>query len=211
MNIENNGKSLEERLGKVSSEKCKEKISKNSKERNSVKCLKKFYGMTWEEKYGKKKSIEMKEYASRNCKLIPKFGKDNHQFGKPAHKLSGTGVKGYYKDIFFRSLLEASFIHNLFQNNIEFENGELKKYAIVYNFDDRKRTYYSDFVVGDVLYEVKPKALINTRQNIAKADAAKIWCMKNNKQYKIITEEEINRLNESEINEMIMKGDIKLI
>ena len=153
----------------------------------------------------------MKEYARRNCRLRPKFGKDNHQFGKPAHKLSGSGVKGYYRDVYFRSLLEASFIHFLFQNNLKFENGELKKYAMTYILDDKERTYYSDFVVHDILYEVKPKSLVNTRQNIAKANAAKTWCMKNNKQYKIITENEICRLNESEINEMIKKGDIKLI
>lgn len=210
-NKNSKNKTLEERLGVEKAQKTKEKISKASIERRCINSISHMWGMTWDEKFGKDKADAMRKFSSENCNLKPKFGKDNPQFGKPAHKLSGKGTKGYYLDIYFRSLLEASFIHYLISNNISFENGECKKYAIPYIFEGRERNYFSDFIVGDTIYEIKPKSLWKTWQNCAKFDAAREWCMKNNKKYIIMSEYDFHQLTQVEIDTFISEGKIKLI
>lgn len=210
-NKSNIGKSLEERIGYDKAQNAKIRLSEKSLLNDSVKSLRKFYGMTWEEKFGKEKSDAMKENHSKNCHFIPKFGKDNPQFGKPAHKLSGNGTKGYYNNIYFRSLLEAAFIRKLINENIIFENGELKKYAIPYIFEGRQRNYFSDFITDKYVYEIKPKSLLNTEQNRVKFEAAKYWCMNNNKEYILMTEYDFPQFTQLEIDTLILEGIIKLL
>lgn len=210
-NRSNKGKSLCDRLGLDKANVTKAKISQTSKDRDSVKSLRKFYGMTWNEKFGREKADKMREVASKNCKFVPKFGPDNRQFGKPAHKLAGKGTKGYYRGIYFRSLLEASFIRHLQNNNIQFENGELRKYAILYVFEGRQRNYFSDFVTADAVYEIKPKSLLKTAINCVKFEAARIWCMNNNKKYIIKCEDDFSQIKQSELDVMIAEGTIELI
>jgi len=205
------GKSYEELFGIDKAILIKRKLSETSKNRDSIKNLRRFYGLSWEEKYGKEKADALKEHLRQNCKLVPKFGKDNPHFGKPAHKLSGKGTKGYYNDIFFRSLLEASFIHYLFNAGITFENGELEKYKIPYTFEGTQRNYFSDFVTEEYVFEIKPKSLLKTPQNCAKFKAAEIWSKNMNKQYKIMTEDDYHQLSQTEIENLKKEGILRLV
>ena len=204
------GKSLEERLGFENSVKVKEKSRKYAIDNNISKRLKNFTGITWEEKYGKEKSEYLKTKFRLNHVLKPMYGSDNYQWGKPAHKLSGKGTKGYYNEIYFRSLMEASFIVNFLEkNNIKFENGELKKYGFKYTYEGRERNYFCDFVADNTFYEIKPKALHNTMQNIAKWESAQKWCSENDKTFKVYSEFDFDILTQSEID--ILKECGKLI
>jgi uncharacterized protein YlaI len=205
------GKTLIERLGPEKAAATKEKIGKHSISTKSLKGLVKFYGMTWEEKFGKERADLMKIAASKNCILRGKFGADNPQFGKPAHKLSGRGCKGHYRGTFFRSILEASYMHYMHLNNIKFENGELKKYAIPYVLNGRPRNYFCDFIIDGHYYEIKPKALLTTEQNRAKFEAATIWCAERGVTYNVRSEEDFHRLTTLEVDSLKNDGILTLL
>jgi hypothetical protein len=53
---------------------------------------------------------------------------------------------------------------------IAFENGETM--TIPYEFMGRKRTYRPDFIIGDTVYELKPKKLMKSAVILAKKEAA---------------------------------------
>jgi len=126
----------------------------------------------WIDKYGEEKAREL---YSTHCKKLSLKGSKNGMYGKPAPQGSGNGWSGWYKDWYFRSIRELSFVINyLEKNNLEWETGELKKYRVEwYDYRGVKRNYYPDFVVGNIVYECKPKRLWNTPTIKAKTEAAK--------------------------------------
>lgn len=206
------GKTLEERLGMDIANKIKASSKKYAIDNNISDRLIKFRGMSWEEKFGKSKSDELKIKFRESNILKPMYGSDNYQWKKPAHKLSGKGTKGYYNNTYFRSLMEASFIVNFLEKyNMVFESGELKKYAFKYNFEGRYRNYFCDFVSNDIFYEIKPKSLHNSLQNISKWDAAKKWCDENNKIFKIYSEYDFDLLTQADIDNLKNCGKLTLI
>lgn len=159
--------------------KWKKNISSNGKSNG-------MYGKTvyevWEAKYGKeeadKKLSELKKKLS-----ISSSGKNNGMYGKPSPMKSGNGWKGWLDDVYFRSLLELSFLHNLIENKISYINGEKSEYCIDYLINKEKRTYYPDYIVGNKMYEIKPEKLWNNKFIILKRKAAEKWCLKNNMLY----------------------------
>jgi hypothetical protein len=170
---------------------------------------------TYEEIYGIEKSLQIKNKLSQSGKgkhsmLI---GPRNPQYGKPAHKLSGKSSKGYYKDIFFRSIYELSFIINVLEkNNITWETGELKKHIIPYvTKQGVKRNYFPDFITEKEIIEIKPASLINTEQNISKQQAAKIFAKQINKEYNVYTEKDFDLLKQNEIDSLLIQKKIKFI
>lgn len=205
------GKSLEDRLGVEKAKQVKQKIGKFSRDNHSSKCLEKFYKMNWDEKYGKERADRMREHAKTHNNLVPKYGKDNPQFGKPAHKKSGRGISGYYKGYFFRSLLEASFIHHMVTSNIKFENGEKRKYAIPYIFDGRNRNYFCDFVIDGDYYEIKPSKLLTYPQNIEKFKYAETHCNNKGVSFFVKTEKDFNILPKKELDFLVKDGLISLL
>lgn len=213
-NISNTGISLFERLGediaRQSIERRKQTILKN--EENGIFISRPGNTKTWIERYGEEEAARKKEWLRYNNKLVPKFGEDNPQWGKPAHKLSGKGIKGYYNGVFFRSLMEASFIINFLEkNNLKYENGELRKFAIPYIFEGRKRNYFCDYVVENNYYEIKPLALHTQPRNVAKWDAAKMWCEKNLKTFKIFSEQDFTILSREDVDKLKISGNIILL
>ena len=73
-------------------------------------------------------------------------------------------------------------------------NFQYEPICIRYNYKGRKRNYYPDFLVrmkdGDILiYEVKPKKLMNYGKNKPKAASGRRFCKKMGWEYKIITED----------------------
>jgi hypothetical protein len=211
-NKNNKGKHIEEILGSEKGRLFRDNKRKYATENNIKNYFKSKAGLSWEELYGKKKADSMKQHHKNICKLKPMYGIENYQFGKPAHKLSGKGTKGYYKGTYFRSLMEVSFIINyLEKNNLIFENGELKKYSFKYIHNGRSRNYFCDFVVDDTFYEIKPKSLHDTIQNIDKWEAAQSWCKSNNKIFKVFSEKDYEQLSQNTIDSLIQENKLILI
>lgn len=146
-------------------------------------------GKKLEQIYGEEKSKEIKQKLSDKSS-----GENNPMFGKPAPKRSGNGWSGYYKDHYFRSMLELHYLIYLIDNNIQFESGEKRKHAIQYKINEVTRNYFPDYylLTTDEYIELKPKKLINSYQNKLKFDAAK---NKLKNKFKIITDEEIVKID----------------
>ena len=211
-NLDNFGISYEEKYGKEKADLMKKVKRKYAIDNKLSERFIPYSKMSWDELYGKEKADIMRENHRKKCKLKPKYGEDNPQWGKPAHKLSGKGIKGYYNGSYFRSLMEASFIIKYLEpNNIIFENGELKKYSIPYIYEGNPRNYFCDFVADGVFYEIKPKALHKNIKNIAKWDAAKIWCGERGYEFKIFSEFDYDKLTQEEIDNLIKDGKLVLI
>ena len=73
-------------------------------------------------------------------------------------------------------------------------NFQYEAICIRYNYKGGKRNYYPDFLVrmknGSVLmYEVKPKKLVDYGKNKPKAASGRRFCRKMGWKYKIITED----------------------
>jgi len=148
---------------------------------------KSFYDF-WVKKYGKieadKKMIEFKLKQS-----IQKRGSKNNMYGKPSPKGCGNGWSGWYNGWFFRSMIELSYMVNVIERfNLEWENGELKKYKIPYIDENNvQKNYFPDFVINDkYIVECKPKRLWNYSKNIRKKEGALVFCKENNLIYKMV-------------------------
>ena len=134
-------------------------------------------------------------------------------YGKPSPQGSGNGWSGWYKGWFFRSLLELSYMINVIEKNgWKWENAESKKYKISYMVDDKERNYFCDFLIEDkTLTEIKPKNIRQSKQVLLKEEAAKKWCEEHNLLYKIVCDDEFNKLTFEEIKNLYNKGFIKFI
>ena len=141
----------------------------------------------WVEKYGVETAdIKLKELKIKHSKN--NSGKNNPMFGKPSPVGSGNGWSGWYKDWFFRSIKELSYMINVIEkNNIQWVSAESNKYQI--NYEDYKgnnRTYTADFILSNkYLIEIKPKNLWGSDLVIRKKMAAIKFCEENNLIYKL--------------------------
>ena len=150
-------------------------------------------------KYGLEKALDI-----NNSKSCP--GSKNGMYGKPSPKGSGNGWSGWYKGYHFRSILELSYIKYLIESKIEFKSAEQKQYVVHYKFNGNDRTYRADFVVGGDIIEIKPKKLINTKQNKAKFEAAK---NKFGANFKVLTEFDFPVIES--ICDLVESGKVKLM
>lgn len=213
-NKSNNGKTLEERLGQEKANLLKSKMSiANSGSNNPnyggiyskmeecVKLAKEWKGKTIEERFGLEKANLIKQKISLRIS-----GKNNGMYGKPSPNGSGNGWSGWYKNIYFRSILELSFIKYFIDNNISFVNGE--KIKIPYIMEGVQRNYFPDFIIDNKIIEIKPTSLLNNDQNLLKFEAARKIYGDN---FIILTEYDIIKLEFEEINELLDCGDLKFI
>ena len=141
----------------------------------------------WIEKHGQEKADEMMNEIKKDWSESSS-GANNPMYGKPVPKGAGQGWKGYYKDFYFRSLREISYLLYLDENNIPWETAERKKFIIKYqNYDGTERTYRPDFLVNNnTLVEIKPKRLQNSPLIILKSNAAIKFCEINNLTFQIL-------------------------
>ena len=183
-------------FGKTFSEKHKRKISENHWDSSGTKNAmfgKSFYEC-WVEKYGEeiadKKLTQFKNKQSENNK-----GNLNGMFGKPAPQGSGNGWSGWYKDWYFRSLGELSYVVNVLEpTNQHWVSAESTGIKILYiHWNGSKRTYIPDFLVNhDSLIECKPQKLHDSPLVQIKRQAAEQYCKNHGLTYQVVAPPKIN-------------------
>jgi hypothetical protein len=150
--------------------------------------------------------------ACRRKKISDKVsGEKNPMYGKPSPQGSGSGWKGWYKNWFFRSLRELSYVINVIEKNKwTWFSAEKAEFAIKYVFFDNKiRTYFADFVVNEKkLVEVKPIKLHNSPLVLSKTKAAKEFCLKKSFEFEII---DPPMLEYFEISRLLQNNEIKFM
>lgn len=169
------------------------------------------------------KTPEMKEYFSKlhtgrvvseetrrknsTAHIGIQSGKNNPMYGKPSPNGSGNGWANWYKEHHFRSLRELQyFITEVEGKGLSCESAQ--KYRIPYrSYDGTDRTYQPDFLVGNMLIEIKPKALWNTPLVKLKKEAAEKFCKENGLVYKLIDIEP----NSEILKEKYLNGEIRFV
>lgn len=136
-------------------------------------------------------------------------GEKNGMYGVPSPKGAGHGWSGWYKNYFFRSMLELKYLYYLIDNNINFESCE-NKIKIPYVFNNINKTYTPDFYLNDTkdIIEVKPEKLKTLPINIIKFESTlKTYGDK----FKVISENDFNLVPINKIIELYKSNEIKFI
>ena len=157
------------------------------------------YGRTfydaWLKRYGKVEADKkMMDYKNKMSKLLS--GKNNPMYGRPAPIGSGNGWSGWYKNWYFRSLRELSYMINVIEKkNYKWQTAESKDLYIPYtDYDGHNRLYRADFFVNDkLLIEIKPEKLMMCPNNQIKKKAAIRFCKKHGYEYRMIDIKIIDR------------------
>lgn len=162
----------------------------------------------WTIKYGKDIAYQ-KLNELRKKQSINSSGQNNGMYGKPSPLGSGNGWSGWYKNWYFRSLLELSFMILVIERfNFKWNNAENIKIKYI-NFKNINRNYFPDFLLNNkYLIEIKPKNLFNSIDVIFKKEAAIEYCNNNNLIYKLISP---NILSFDIIKQKYLIGEIKFI
>lgn len=114
-------------------------------------------------------------------------------------------ICGWYKNLYFRSSLELSFLIN--NNNQKFLTCENNEYKVVYLVDGKQKVYFPDFTDGKYIYEIKPSKMISLFNNEIKiSEAKKVYGEK----YKLITEIESPYVKKQIIIDLINIGEVIL-
>lgn len=131
----------------------------------------------WLARYGKEEADRRKTQHRKRSQYHSK-GSNNPMYGKPSPQGSGNGWKGWYKNIFFRSLRELAFMLEMEDRKVQWINGEKKEYRVKYvDPQGAERTYAPDYIVpGEAMYEIKPKRLWDSPLVTAKRLAAEVLC-----------------------------------
>jgi hypothetical protein len=164
--------------------------------------------------YGYKKVNQMREAYGKPVKKMILSGKNNGMFGKKPPKGAGIGLSGYVslgtgREVFFRSSLEMKVFLYLKDNGVDFN---LSEERIPYTYSGGERTYCPDYRVGNEVYEIKPNALIDHRENSAKFFAARIFCEERSLKFKVVTEEtyDLSKYSKEYIVGLIKSGEIRI-
>lgn len=156
-------------------------------------------GKTDIEFFGPEKAAEISKKKS-----AASSGSRNPMYGRPSPKLSGKGVKGYYKGRYFRSLLELVCMKHMENEGISLNDVKYEHFIIPYiSYDGSERTYCPDFFVPErkLLIEVKPERLLRTPLNSLKFEAAKLFCKERNIEFTVFTEMSFSIKKEDVIND----------
>ena len=141
---------------------------------------------------------------------IANRGKNNPMYGKPSAKGTSNGWANWYKGFHFRSMRELQYyIREIDGHNILCESNVGKRFRIPYkDYDGADRTYCPDFFVDNHwLIEIKPKRLWNTKEVVAKKEAAEEFCRKMGYEYKLVDVEPNSLL----LKEKYLNGEIKFV
>lgn len=115
-------------------------------------------------------------------------GKNNPMFGKKAPIGSGNGWGGWYKNFYFRSLHELSFLVCYAERfKMIIESGENIRFRIKYKISGEEKNYYPDFIVNSkYMVECKPIRLWKKDINVIKRTYAEKFCNNIGLKYKLI-------------------------
>jgi hypothetical protein len=160
----------------------------------------------WVEKYGieeaKKREIAWKAKIS-----LKKKGNNNSMYGKETPLKAGTGIHGWYKTFYFRSLHELKFILVCKRFGLRIKSAENLRIKYL-SYTGNERTYSPDYVVDDkYLVEVKPLRLHDTPLNALKFESAKKYCDENNLKFKVL---DFGIVYQHELDKLISNKIIKL-
>jgi len=148
-------------------------------------------GKTLEEIHGIEKAKMIREKIS-----IKTRGSNNPAYGK-VYMNGGKSVKGWYKGIFFRSLLEYSFMKFLEQKGISLKNDlECECFQVPYVFNNHERTYRIDFYVKSekTVYEIKQFYALQQSSNIIKWQAANAYFEQRGLNFRVVTERDFLKI-----------------
>lgn len=192
------------KLGKYDrSEETKELARQNLKKNSNTR----YPYEIWIEKFGlEEANIRLAEL--KNKLSIANSGSNNPMYGKPAPEGSGNGWSGWYKDWYFRSLRELSYmINEIEQKSLSWQSAEKKELQIKYiDWKGLERTYTADFLIENkYLVECKPLKLMSSDNVKRKSEAAKLFCSAHGYEY-ILIEPEI--LSKEKIKELYIKKEI---
>lgn len=205
------GKKLEEIVGEKKAIEIKRKFSESSSGENNSNFGGKYsrgfadrplYGL-WESVYGIEKSKQKKLQLSKL-----NSGSGNPMFGKPAPKKSGNGISGWYGNVYFRSLLELSYMMHLDSLSIKYISCESEKYRFEYEIDGIKRNYFPDFFIPSTneYIEVKPSQMLSNEIVIAKAKAVQALGHK----FTFMTQKDIMKIKKDELMSLISTGKVTI-
>lgn len=124
-------------------------------------------------KYNTEEEAVIKYKENCKSKSLAQSGSNNHQFGKPSPKGSGNGISGYYKNYYFRSLLEYKFIKMMEEYELDFICNDVNISTLPEKVTIKLpsgRTYTPDFLVGDDIVEVKSFYNLTSKDTLAKID-----------------------------------------
>lgn len=161
-------------------------------------------GKSFDERFGVEKSKEIRAKLSAKCQ-----GENNPAYGKVYSK-GGRSVKGYYRGVFFRSLLEYSFMKHLELSGLLLENIQYECFRIPWEKEGRKRTYKIDFYVPSqkIVYEVKMSWACTHADNQLKWEAARAFCSELGLTFKVMTENDFRKIS---FDEAMNDKDVKFI
>jgi len=161
-----------------------EKMRKISTENNPMKGRSVY--SVWLKKYGKEEADKRMELMKEK-RRIQMSGKNNHMYGKPSPQGSGNGWKGWYKNVYFRSLRELMILIDLIDNNKPYISLEKREYAVQYiDYNGQTRNYFGDYLIDNQWVEIKPVRLQSTIENKAKREAAEKVCSERGWTFKYI-------------------------
>lgn len=141
-----------------------------------------FYDV-WVRRHGQAEADKRMDAFREQCRQRSK-GSGNPMFGRPTPRGAGNGWKGWYRDLYFRSLRELSFMLISERDGVEWIAGETLRIAYI-DTQGTERTYRPDFICGRDVIELKPAKLINTPAVRAKTAAAQAYCAEHGLSYKI--------------------------
>lgn len=205
------GKKLEEIVGETKATEMKQKHSENVSGCNNPN----FGGVltkgfadrpltgSIELRYGIDKAAEMKAAQSKR-----NSGEGNPMYGKPAPRKSGNGISGKYRGIYFRSLLELSYMIKLDFDQIEFVSCEALRKRFEYELDGVKRTYYPDFFIPSIneYVEVKPSQMLKNLEVNIKVEAVRAA----GERIKFITQRDMVKIKKDELMKLIEAGTVTI-
>lgn len=192
---------------KVNSKEHRDKLSKSARGKNNPMYGKNLYDV-WTEKHGREEA-DKKQDSLNERKSINTIGENNPMFGKEPPKGTGIGISGWYRDWYFRSSLELSYMINVIERfGLKWISAERKDLTINYEIDGIQKTYRADFLINEkYLIEIKPKKMWDWKQNHIKGVAAKNFCEVSGLTYKM---RDPGNFTKEEMLEMHNKGIIKI-
>lgn len=121
---------------------------------------------------------------------------------KVSHECGG-GWAGWFKGMYFSSLLEMSYIKQCMERAIPIVRTHEKVGYI--DPDGKRRTYFPDFFVEGKIVEIKPSDLVHTELNKCKHLAARKKWKKN---FIIVTEKSIDSVTDDVLMWLHLNGDL---